>query len=274
MWPVQSPLRKYSASRLTQISSLSRAVLSLSRGVAHVINVGRDAVDAGGAKDERRNPRTAKSCGPDTPTLVSSSRKATFADDGGKQARSPGSAEETVKTIARGMPGDSGVTVVTTLACSFYFTCEAAGALSARHSLRPLLGGTCMTKLAWMRGEIADLCLLLFEIQIGVSRAALLFPPPLWGRDERSSLSGLGRGVAASGLPVWTPLPNPREGAHRRCRNIYGPMRALVRKPRVNLALTLFSSGGAKVSLLKHFARSQPASSCQAHGARIKRGPR
>ena len=34
----------------------------------------------------------------------------------------------------------SGVTVVTTLVCLFYFACEAAGALSARHSLRPLVG--------------------------------------------------------------------------------------------------------------------------------------
>jgi hypothetical protein len=30
--------------------------------------------------------------------------------DGGKKARSPGSAKETVKTIARGMPDVSGVT--------------------------------------------------------------------------------------------------------------------------------------------------------------------
>jgi hypothetical protein len=38
------------------------------------------------------------------------------------------------------MPGETGVTVVTTLVCLFYFACEAAGASSARHSLRPLLG--------------------------------------------------------------------------------------------------------------------------------------
>src|SRR5579859_8127476 len=37
------------------------------------------------------------------------------------------------------MPGETGVTVVTTLVCLFYFACEAAGALSARHSLRPLI---------------------------------------------------------------------------------------------------------------------------------------
>src|ERR1700719_4397297 len=41
------------------------------------------------------------------------------------------------------MPGDSGVTVVTMLVCLFYFACEAAGASSARHSLRPLnFGGS------------------------------------------------------------------------------------------------------------------------------------
>src|ERR1700676_3770939 len=43
------------------------------------------------------------------------------------------------KTIARGMPGDSGVTVVTTLVCLFYFAREAAGASGARHTLRPLM---------------------------------------------------------------------------------------------------------------------------------------
>ena len=42
------------------------------------------------------------------------------------------------KTIARGMPGVSGVTVVTN-ARVFYTTRAAAGASGARHSLRPLL---------------------------------------------------------------------------------------------------------------------------------------
>ncbi len=36
------------------------------------------------------------------------------------------------------MPGETGVTVVTMLVCLFYFAREAAGASSARHSLRPL----------------------------------------------------------------------------------------------------------------------------------------
>src|SRR6267143_6458294 len=50
-----------------------------------------------------------------------------------------GEREVSRKTIARGMPGRSGVTVVTTLVCLFFITHEAAGASSARHSLRPLI---------------------------------------------------------------------------------------------------------------------------------------
>jgi hypothetical protein len=56
-------------------------------------------------------------------------------------ARKPGHRGErdiSRKTIARGMPGDSGVTVVTTLVCYLHTAHEAAGASSARHSLRPL----------------------------------------------------------------------------------------------------------------------------------------
>jgi len=47
-------------------------------------------------------------------------------------ARKPGHRGErdiSVKTIARGMPGVFGVTVVTMLVCSFYFAYETAGAI-------------------------------------------------------------------------------------------------------------------------------------------------
>src|SRR6266446_10083472 len=44
--------QKYFCFRLTQISSLIRTVPSRKRGVAHVTNVGRDAVDAAGTSDE------------------------------------------------------------------------------------------------------------------------------------------------------------------------------------------------------------------------------
>jgi len=49
---VQPCLQKYFASRLTQIRFTSTAVPSRKRGVAHVTNAGRDAVDAGSALDE------------------------------------------------------------------------------------------------------------------------------------------------------------------------------------------------------------------------------
>jgi hypothetical protein len=67
--------------------------------------------------------RTAKSCGPDAPTLASSSRSCVgptglrqdiSAGDGGKTARSPGRARrKPLKPLRAGMPGDSGVLVVT-----------------------------------------------------------------------------------------------------------------------------------------------------------------
>ena len=52
---------------------IPRRLVPLEGRVAIVTDAGRDAMDAGGAKDEVAFLRTAKSCGPDTPTLVSSS---------------------------------------------------------------------------------------------------------------------------------------------------------------------------------------------------------
>src|SRR3984893_16724321 len=49
-------------------------------------------MDAGRAADESAYLRTAKSCGLDAPTLVSSFAEAIPRGDGGKQARSPGRA--------------------------------------------------------------------------------------------------------------------------------------------------------------------------------------
>ena len=60
------------------------------------------------------------------------------------------------------MPGEPGVTVVTMLVCFFYFACEAAGASSARHSLRPLMfqARKSTGKTRAVRGEIAEVWLL------------------------------------------------------------------------------------------------------------------
>ena len=74
MLPVQSPLQKYSRSHLTQITSMSPAIPAQHRGAfrdRHERRAG-DAMDAGGAADESVILRTAKSCGPDAPTLASS----------------------------------------------------------------------------------------------------------------------------------------------------------------------------------------------------------
>ncbi len=58
----------------------------------NVTNAGRDAVDADGALTNGALRRTAKSCGPDTPTLVSSCAEFIRMSDGGNKARSPGRA--------------------------------------------------------------------------------------------------------------------------------------------------------------------------------------
>jgi hypothetical protein len=53
--------------------------------------------------------RTVKSCGPDASTPASSWRKKLSADDGDKQARSPGRARrKPLKPLRAGMPGESG----------------------------------------------------------------------------------------------------------------------------------------------------------------------
>jgi hypothetical protein len=104
-------LKKYSGFPKTQITSISAAVPSHSEGrFAIVTNAGRDALAARSAEDESTFLRTAKSYGPDASTLASSLRKAISAGDGGKKADRRGGYDISRKTIARGMPGDSGVT--------------------------------------------------------------------------------------------------------------------------------------------------------------------
>jgi hypothetical protein len=72
------------------------------RGVSRTSQTrGGDAMDAGSARDGRACWRTAKSCGPDTPTLVSSSQLRS-AGDGGQQARSTGeSTKQPLKPLRR-----------------------------------------------------------------------------------------------------------------------------------------------------------------------------
>jgi hypothetical protein len=140
--PVQSPLQKYFASPVGQIISTNSRHPTPPKGrIAIVTDAGcgcggrgsvlRATGLQGGLRpvsgqqhaDERCCQRTAKSCGPDTPTLVSSSRSCVgptglrqniSADDGGKTARSPGRARRNpLKPLRAGTSGDSGVLVVT-----------------------------------------------------------------------------------------------------------------------------------------------------------------
>src|ERR1700691_3570411 len=88
-------------------------------------------MDAGGAADESATLRTAKSCGPDAPTLASS-----FAEVSARRRwqTSPVTgerAEETVKTIACGNAGRSGETCGDYARVLFCLAREAAGASCA-----------------------------------------------------------------------------------------------------------------------------------------------
>src|ERR1700726_2975706 len=70
---VQPRLQKYFCFSEMQIK-LYDSPSCLTEGRAHVTNAEQDAVDAGSAKDEGADLRTAKPCGPDAPTLASSWR--------------------------------------------------------------------------------------------------------------------------------------------------------------------------------------------------------
>jgi|SRR5882724_1428010 len=104
----------------------------------------RDAMDASGVTDESACPRTAKSCGPDAPTLASSWRRC-FASRWRWWQESPVTREspkETVKTIAQGNAGCLRRTCGDYARVVFVFTPrEAAGAAGTRHSLRPRFRG-------------------------------------------------------------------------------------------------------------------------------------
>jgi hypothetical protein len=142
---VQPCLQKYFASPVGQIiSTNSRHPTPQEGRIAIVTDVGMGCGGRGsvwramGSQGRSMRPvsdyqasgremlqRTAKSCGPDAPTLASSfagwqvgpyraPTNHVSAGDGGKRARSPGRARhKLLKPLRAGMPGDSGVLVVT-----------------------------------------------------------------------------------------------------------------------------------------------------------------
>jgi hypothetical protein len=137
--------------------------------------------------DERCLPRTAKSCGPDAPTLASSSRsfvwpnraetKPQSANDGGKRARSPGRARhKPLKPLRAGMPGVPVYSLLLVCVLPMQSARETAGAAGTRHSPRPPWGERSMYSSGATRREIAKSHLKLFwlfENRIGNLHAAV-----------------------------------------------------------------------------------------------------
>ena len=133
---VQSSAQKYFALPVGQIISISsRRPASDKRGASRssrVLGAGCD----GRRHVEKTNDlrRTAKSCGPDISTLMSS-RQRNLPAMVAKTPDHQGDHEGNRKTIAWGMPECFGLPVVTTLVCFFTFAYEAAGA--AKHPAFP-----------------------------------------------------------------------------------------------------------------------------------------
>jgi hypothetical protein len=96
------------------------------RGVAQRHERGTGCSGRGWCQRRGCLKRTAKTCGPDAPTLASSWWKQFRLRRWQKSPVTEESTEETVKTIARGMPDVSGVTVVTN-ACAYYHYARGCG---------------------------------------------------------------------------------------------------------------------------------------------------
>jgi hypothetical protein len=83
--------------------------------------------------------------------------KTISASDGGKRARSPGRARnKPLKPLRAGMPGDSGVLVVTRVLSTTTSAHEAAGAAGIRHSPLPHFEGNVVNDSGALRREIVD----------------------------------------------------------------------------------------------------------------------
>ena len=143
-----SPIRtQNSACPVGQISGLVCASRTHERGATRSSRVlGAGCNGRAGAAGRATPMRTAKSCGPDLPTLGSSlcatSAQTTVAIKPG----TPGRARISRQTVARGMPVAPAEPVVT--AACFFCCRRAMGAACIRHSPRPLFfEGRCSARL-------------------------------------------------------------------------------------------------------------------------------
>src|SRR3569832_1722756 len=86
-----------------------------------------------------RAKRTAKSCGPDIPTLISGATRERCHPRRHKSPVSGASTKETVKTIAQGRPDRSGEPVVT-YSYAFYFCIRGCGCIRRPAFPAPSMG--------------------------------------------------------------------------------------------------------------------------------------
>jgi hypothetical protein len=157
--------------------------------------------------------RTAKSCGPDAPTLVSSFveacrpyrartfhiRKTTVAKEPGHR----GARHTPLKPLRAGMPGDSGVLVVTRALLPLQSAHEAAGAAGTRHSPRPLFSRG--RKINAQLGRTASR-----EREV----ASVIRAPSLRAKRPRLRHSGAMRSIepGISRFRVWSCGPSRNDG--------------------------------------------------------------
>ena len=139
--PVQSYSEKFFASPQTQIKSIFRHPVPKEGRFAIVTDVGCGMRWTLWRGKTNARKRTAKSCGPDAPTLASSWRREVSAGDGDKKARSPGRARRKPLKPLRGECRANRCDRGDYARVLFYFRTRGCGRYpNARHSLRPLLG--------------------------------------------------------------------------------------------------------------------------------------
>src|SRR6266403_2548373 len=203
--------------------------------------------------------RTAKSCGSDAPILgVKSARRS--AGDGVKQRGHRGEREVSRKTIARGMPGRSGVTVVTNSYACFYFACEAAGALGARHSLRPLIlwaDGSCKPR-AYRAARTRSLVLEIGATSLRVAEATKQSILPLRGDMDCFAEPVIGRRGACHRARVratrWRDPLARNDGRLKMQPEIAGSASALRRRCHHAIAAVVLGAVERGVGALQHVA--------------------
>jgi hypothetical protein len=148
IWVVQSVQKKYSTLPVGQIISTSPRRPALTRGAyasSRTLSAGCDGRDSNAGRAGLM--RTAKSCGPDPPTPGSSRRKTIRRRRWQKSPVTGEITKETVKTTRAGNAGCFRCDRGDYTRMLILFCMRGCGRYPrARHSLRPLHGGSCEPK--------------------------------------------------------------------------------------------------------------------------------